>query len=200
MRWAIAGAIGLMFGQVAGAFVGVLVYGLVESMTSVEAATLVGNIGFQLTTGALIGLLQRLLVRNEIDLPMRWIGFSALGWTAGYVAGALLTIVTSQVFGGLIGSALPWGVIGLGLGLAQVYAARELLRPARWWVTLNGLGWALGSLVAVLGASSALVAGVSPDNSLIALLIPLLTGGVAGALTGLPLGRIARQVAPANVE
>jgi hypothetical protein len=75
-------------------------------------------------------------------------------------------------------ASLIGAVIGMVLGGAQWWVLRRVIRPASWWVIVNGLGWMVG-----LGVSVALqeVAG---------LIGVLLVMGVAiGAIPGLTMQR-----------
>jgi hypothetical protein len=109
------------------------------------------------TAGFFISIFQWLVLQGRINRPWRWVIATSLGWTSGY----LLTLILPQafeIFGGLI--------LGLATGIAQWVILRDAIRWAGWWIVFSTIGWITGLT---------LLPGL------------LLTGTMAGALTGLAL-------------
>lgn len=126
-------------------------------------------LGMDLLIGAVVGLLQWLVLRSLIQGDGWWIPASALGWAgaAGLIAALFQP---GQAVESVIGLAAL--LIGIGIGVGQWLVLRRQVYRAWWWIVLSALGWAVG-LMGVLGAS--------------------LTGAVAGGVTGFALELLLRH-------
>jgi hypothetical protein len=114
--------------------------------------------------GAAIGAFQWLVLQGRIARAWRWLLATTLGW----VAGALLAFYTVPT--GL--EAMNGVVVGLAAGLAQWLMLRGEVRWAGWWIPFSIMGWVTGLT-----------------------LLPgfLLTGTLAGAITGLAMEVLLRN-------
>jgi hypothetical protein len=100
-----------------------------------------------LLTGAVIGLLQWLVLRQQFPISSVWILATALGMAVGLGLSQILLGIQTQGF-----SLLERGLItGLLLGLAQAVVLYMGLNVPIWqsliWVAIVGLGWSLGWFV-----------------------------------------------------
>lgn len=135
---------------------------LLGPITTVPIALLAGAVG-----GAALGLVQWLVLRQQLAISLTWVAATAVGLGLGLALSTLLLGVDTG------GAELVWrGLLtGLIVGAAQMLLLRNLLAPlpALAWVIVVGLGWALGWLVmrsigvdlsynwAVFGSSGAVV-------------------------------------------
>lgn len=93
------------------------------STLSVPLRAIYGTIdGVQL--GALIGVAQWLVLRQQVDNAWRWIVASTVSWSLGLVIGwslgAVLRQVTDLFLGDVIGLALVWVVVAVVTGFALI--------------------------------------------------------------------------------
>lgn len=114
--------------------------------------------------GALVGVFQWLVLQGRIDRPWRWIVATSIGWIAGYFITLFMLPQELETFTGMI--------IGLTTGFAQWMILRRELHWAGWWIIFSAIGWITGLT---------LLPGI------------LLTGTMAGALTGLALEILLRN-------
>jgi hypothetical protein len=117
-----------------------------------------------ITSGFLIGALQWLVLLDRIQRPWRWVIAAAAGWTGGYLITLMVMPGQLEIFNG--------AVIGLTTGLAQWMVLRRELRWAGWWIVFSIIGWTTGLT---------LFPGI------------MLTGTLAGVLTGIALEILLRQ-------
>ena len=121
------------------------------------------------TIGLALGVLQWFILQRRISQPWRWILATTLGWALG----AIILFV-----------ALPDGmdftaglVMGLTTGIAQWLILRREVYWAGWWIVINVVAWTTGM---------ALLPGF------------LLTGAMAGAITGFAIELLLRYPKPAS--
>jgi hypothetical protein len=131
---------------------------------------------------------------------------SALGWfvatVVGYALGMGVSVALvgtiarplSPVLGGMLYVALFGAIIGLGVGLAQMFALpRRAVTPFAWiaaTVVGAAAGFALASLVGeILGNVIPYTAGLIIGGGTIQ--------GITGAMVGLGIGSAQQRVAPA---
>jgi hypothetical protein len=92
--------------------------------------------------GALVGIVQWVVLRSLFPQAAWWILASALGWAASHILLSAALAVGDVTLSGAI--------TGVTLGTAQWLALRRWVYLAGWWVVISTLGWAAGP---VLGAS-----------------------------------------------
>lgn len=118
-------------------------------------------------SGFMVGVFQWLVLQGRIAQPWRWIVATSIGWIAGYFLTLFLLPQGLEVFEGLI--------LGLTTGTAQFLILRQEFHWAGWWIIFSIIGWTTGLT---------LLPGI------------LLTGTMAGALTGLCLEILLRNPKP----
>jgi hypothetical protein len=111
-----------------------------------------------ITSGLLVGVFQWLVLIDRISRPWRWILATFSGWTVGCLIVFFEIPREFEIFVGV--------VIGLTTGIAQWLILRRELHWAGWWIIFSVIGWITGLV---------LLPGV------------MLTGTMAGALTGIAL-------------
>jgi hypothetical protein len=113
--------------------------------------------------GGLLGLALGMALADTIALP----SLTATTREAAMRASAWRVALQTGVTG---------AVLGVVLGGAQWLVLRRSLRPAGWWILVNGLGWMAGmALGAVLAAPASVIGAL------------LITSITSGAISGLPL-------------
>jgi hypothetical protein len=169
-------------------------FALVLAFIALSGMVGIGNSQFPigLGMGVGVGLLQRRVVAERTGASAGWLGASALGLTAPFLArdGARLlglrlpyALAGSIVVGGLLLGLLQWRVLHLAVGRAAV------------WVASSVVGWALGGSTVFLNEK------VLPKTpGIIGALMyigVILTGGIfLGAITGLVLPRVLGERRP----
>ncbi len=117
----------------------------------------------ELGAGALTGILQWLVLRQQMRRAGWWIAATIAGWLTGWA------LVAFAVPPGA--SFLAGATVGSVTGLAQWLVLRRHMYRAGWWILVSALGWTLG-LTELMGT--------------------LLVGAVAGAVTGIALELLLR--------
>lgn len=112
----------------------------------------------------MVGVFQWLVLQGRIARPWHWIVATSIGWIAGYF---IALFMLPQEF-----EALEGMIIGLTTGFAQWLILRREFHWAGWWIIFSMIGWTTGLT---------LLPGI------------LLTGTMAGALTGLCLEVLLRN-------
>lgn len=192
LRWIAANALGMAGGQVVGGMLGLLVGGLVvQAGETLGLLVIYALLGF--TTGAFIGLLQRMFVAQEIDLPREWVWRSAIGWGIGYVTATLNASVMRLTLGDFLSTVVSWALLGVMVGATQYAILRREVERAGWWIVINLAGWVLSQPIAAIGLGAAVSLGVQADDSTAALIAIVLIGAAAGAFTGLGLMWLLRR-------
>ena len=132
---------------------------------------LVGGAAVGAIGGAVLGVLQWLVLRRQLARAGWWIEASTVGWAVGGAAFGLA--------GGAVAGFLQWLVL------------RRRLARAGWWIAASTVGWAIGPVIVLFGG----VIG-ELDAVLIVLLVGALWGiggVVGGAITGTVLVWLLRQ-------
>lgn len=119
------------------------------------------------TIGLAIGVLQWFVLQHRIHDPWRWILFTALGWAVGAIPLFIALPDGMDFVAGVI--------MGLTTGTAQWLILRREVYWAGWWIALNIVGWSTGM-------------GLLPGF--------LLTGAMAGAITGIAIELLLRFPKP----
>ena len=117
-----------------------------------------------LTSGLFVGIFQWLVLQGRLPYAWRWIVATSAGWIAGYLIAFFLLPQELSFFEGMF--------IGLTTGIAQWIVLRRELHWAGWWIIFSVIGWTTGLT---------LLPGV------------MLTGTMAGTLTGLALETLLRN-------
>jgi hypothetical protein len=121
----------------------------------------------EITIGAVIGIMQWIVLRPLVPQAGWWALASAVGWPVGQ----MLVVTTFPTKVGVIAGAF----LGAILGISQWIVLRRWFHQAGWWIVMSTLGWALG-LAGMLG--------------------PSLVGAVVGATTGFALELLLRHPRP----
>ncbi len=150
---------------------------------------------FGAASGAVVGLVQWLVLRRQISRAGWWILASAAGLAVATGAGIVVAWLTGYsielanfaVLGRWVAVAALGGAV---IGILQWFVLRRQVSRASWWVLASTLGWA--SCMAVAGAGM-----IATQMGLGPLLRSLIGGGVVlGAVTGGALIRLLRQPVP----
>jgi hypothetical protein len=164
-------------------FLWFLVTGTCWSVGLVIAAVIAAGAGLALSSqvslllsgivvGALIGLVQREVLRPDVQGVGVWTLATAIGWTAGLIVTTAVVRMAGPTLGWLIGGVLG----GFVWGLAQTPALRSETGGRAGWLLLTVLGW-----TAALALGTALSAGPKPGA---------IGGQVVGAATSGALGLV----------
>jgi len=129
---------------------------------------LLPNLTF-VTIGIGLAVLQWLVLQHRIRKSWRWMIATALGWLLGS------TLIMAFLPEGM--DFLAGVIIGVTTGTAQWLVLRSELYWAGWWIVISVIAWTTGM---------ALLPGV------------MLTGVMAGAITGLALILLIRFPKPAE--
>ena len=116
------------------------------------------------TSGFMIAVFQWLVLQGRISRPWRWIVATSIGWIGGYFITLFLLPRELETLTGMI--------IGLTTGIAQWLILRRELHWAGGWIVFSIIGWTTGLT---------LLPGI------------MLTGTMAGALTGIALEVLLRH-------
>ena len=186
LKWVAANALGLTCGQIGGLFAGFAVGGFLVPVAGQAAGALAAFAAHGAVTGASIGLMQRIYLRQEIDLTRQWILASSLGWAIGSLAATWIASMAGAALDELSG-ALSWALIGASVGSMQWLILRQQVHQAAGWVLANIVGWLMAPPVAALGGVviGPLVANLG--NTAVLIMASALTGAAAGVFTGTAL-------------
>ena len=143
-----------------------------------------------LLAGFLIGLAQWAVLRNYLVESHDWILAGGTSWAVGYAIGLfLINMFSSTPLGGLLGFAL----FGAIIAVVQWPILRREIPHISSWIIANVLGWTAGFYLSQLSLN--LVFSNQPTiNPVVSTsFVSVITGLVAGAITGLALVWIVRQ-------
>jgi len=181
---------GLWLGWTLATAIGMLI-GFLPSLLLVNVLDLQwSRVIVPLLAGFLIGLAQWAVLRNFVVNSHDWILAGGTSWAVGYAVGLfLINSLASTSLGGLIGFAL-FGVI---VAIIQYPIFRREIPHLSYWIVANALGWMAGFYLsqAFLNLFFSNVPSISPVVS--TSFVSVVTGLVAGAITGLALVWIVRQ-------
>jgi hypothetical protein len=124
LKWTIATALGLLIADGIGFVVGSLFPNQICAVLAIIAA------------GLFIGGLQWLFVlRTYVPNSIRWLGYTTLGWTIGWILGSFLSLTT-------VAALLLHGTI---LGFTQAwFFQRRSFSKSFLWILVNAIGMPLG--------------------------------------------------------
>lgn len=177
LAWTLATAGGLLLGLVPFAFfVADLDLGLVRILLPIVA-------------GLLVGLFQWLALRPYLTHSADWLVNGGLGWALGFALGLW---VIDAIGGSPLGTLVGYLLFGLIIGALQWPVLRREIPNALPWVIASMVGWALGGYLgrAVL---TMMAGGGEVSQVVSSAVVAVVTGLVAGAITGMALVWIVRQ-------
>lgn len=119
--------------------------------------------------GMATGLLQWPILYRRLDKAWMWPLSGAIGWLGGWLAALMLVPAGFEFLAGLFA--------GAGAGVGQWFYLRARLRWAGWWIPVNALAWT---------SALSILAGV------------LMSGAIAGAMTGIALDLLLRHPKPGS--
>jgi hypothetical protein len=181
---------GLWLGWTLATAVGMLL-GFLPSLLLVNVRDLQwSRIIVPLLAGFLIGLAQWAVLRNYLVESSDWILAGGASWAVGYALGLfLINSLSNTALGGVLGFAIFGAIISI---VQWPLLRREI--PNVWsWILANVVGWTAGFYLSQV----ALSLFFSNDSSINAVVgtsfVSVVTGLVAGAITGLALVWIVRR-------
>src|SRR5215211_2169515 len=142
-----------------------------------------------LVAGFLIGLSQWSVLRNYVVDTTDWILAAGTSWAVGYTVGLfIINSLASTALGGFVGYVL-FGVI---VAIFQWPILRREMPHVLPWVLANVVGWTLGFYLGQLALNlffnDPAIAPIASTS-----VISIVSGLVAGAITGIALIWIVRQ-------
>jgi len=121
-------------------------------------------------SGFMVAVFQWLVLQGRVTRPWFWIIATSIGWIAGYLLTFYLLPKELEILTGMM--------LGLTTGVAQWIILRREFHWAGWWIIFSMIGWTTGLN---------LLPGI------------LLTGTMAGAITGLCLEILLRNPKPKTI-
>jgi hypothetical protein len=125
------------------AFLAFPIGGLLSNVLVGPVTTPIRAILAGMVTGAILGLIQWLVLKGATAIPVGWI----FATTAGMAVGLGLSVAA---FGSEVSSnVLLWraGITGLCVGAAQWIVLRPILPQSAIWILVIALGWTIGWFV-----------------------------------------------------
>lgn len=177
LSWTLATAIGMLLGFLPSI--------LLVNYLDIQWARII----VPLLAGFLIGLSQWAVLRNYLTNSADWILGAGTSWAVGFAVGLfLINMLASSVVGTFIGYIL-FGVI---IAIVQWPLLRREIPHIWMWILANVIGWTAGFYVSEV-ALNLFFKGptISPVTS--TSFISVVTGLVAGAITGIALVFIVRK-------
>jgi hypothetical protein len=178
--------IGWTLATAAGMLVGFLPFLLFMQILDLAMARLV----FPIWAGLLVGLFQWFVLRRYISQCGDWIWNGVAGWALGFALGLIVIQIFSVSF---VGALIGYLLFGLIVAVIQWPVLHREIPNVIPWVLASVFGWALGAL-AGQGVLNLIVPPGEPiSQTLSTFVIAVVTGLVAGAITGAALVYIVRQ-------
>lgn len=113
-------------------------------------------------SGIFIGVLQWVILQQQIGRSGKWIVASAVGWAAGWAIAMLVVPSDSRLLAGI--------VLGTTAGIAQWLVLRHEVQWAGWWIAVSPLAWATGLGLLPGFMLSGVIAGTMTGSALAILL------------------------------
>lgn len=161
--------------------------------------------------GAVVGVLQWLVLRRRLARAGWWVPANMAGWALGQAAGQVIffrwLLDDRVLLSAAVWTATAGGVGGL-IGTIQWFVLRRRSRRAGWWIPVSTLalaaGWSLPPLPLLWIQSFLMRPGGGEPFILAVILFALLAlvgelifwfvgGGLFGVVTGFPLSRLTRS-------
>ena len=137
------------------------------------------------------GVMQWLVLRQQLSRSGWWIWASSVGLAIGLVVG-----VAASAAGGDDAAVVSLAVLGASIGIAQWLVLRRQVSRAGWWILVSVVGLAVGLAATIVvfgvgdGNGGGAVTGVLEDA-----IFGMVIGAVVGALTGGVMVWLLRQPA-----
>jgi hypothetical protein len=145
---------------------------------------------FPLWAGLLVGLFQWIVLRRYISHCGDWIWNGVAGWALAYAMGLIVIQIFSVSFIGAVAGYLLFGAI---VAIIQWPVLHREIPNVLPWVLASVAGWAIGALAGQWVLNLIVPAGEPVSQAASTLVIAVVTGLVAGGITGLALVYIVRQ-------
>jgi hypothetical protein len=158
-----------------------------ESMGRV-AGWAIGGAAVGTGLGAMIGLLQWIVLRQQVSQAGWWVLATAVGWGLGWAVGGPVVGIVRRAE--VVTLSTGWAVSGLWAGLLQWVVLRQQVFGAKRWMLVSAVIGALGWL---LGWLTGWVMGGVVGRDLAEIVGSIVLGLVGGAITGFPLIRLLRH-------
>lgn len=143
-----------------------------------------------LLAGFLIGLTQWAVLRNYLVSSQDWILAGGTSWAVGYAIGLfLINTLAGTGISGLIGFAL----FGAIIAIVQWPILRREIPHITSWIIANALGWMAGFYLSQVALEIFFRNDPAINPVVSTSFVSVVTGLVAGAITGLALVWIVRQ-------
>jgi len=143
VRWVVASGIGLM--------TGFIVYFMSVVGLTTERGFILRTLvsaGSGAILGVAVGGAQLFVLRSEFPGMNRWMAANLVGGVVGGVVALPVAVAVGNTVGFNIAVFAGSIVLGLSMGIAQVFILREHLLGSGWWILAHAagipLGWALG--------------------------------------------------------
>ena len=196
LKWAAATALGFTTGQILGSLIGSMAGGLVLSVVGQVGATVIAIALVGASVGITLGLAQRLTVPDEISSIKYWALSSALGWAVGLTLAQLISWIGEVAQSDVLIGVPPLLVVGIAVGIVQWLAVRRAVQRSSLWIVSNAIGWMAGLPVAAILLQVTGSLAASLGDSGVYLIAELLSGAVAGLVTGVTLGLLQQNPGP----
>lgn len=143
--------------------------------------------------GIILGSAQWLVLRSYIRHSAQWIIATLIGSLLAWFTGLTISTLMALAYAGasnisvfIQGLILVGAGLGAVLGFFQWLVLRTQIRFSIWWVGANALAWALGLLIAFVGAGM-VRDSLSVQTTLITAATGATMGAVIGGITGIAL-------------
>lgn len=158
------------------ALTGLMGRDIVATVSSIVSDPLVPAIS-RIIVGALIGIVQWLILRRFVARAGWWILACSTGWVFGGMIGEKSFRIIYSILGetqmkflglplsALVSAIVGWALNGATVGGIQWFVLRQKIKKIRVWVLACSFGWALGGIIGEIiseigGLSWALEAGI----------------------------------------
>jgi hypothetical protein len=177
LSWTLATAVGML--------IGFLPSLLLVNVLDIQWARVI----VPLLAGFLIGLAQWAVLRNYLLNSHDWILAAGTSWAVGYALGLLLiNVFAGSVLGGFLGYVLFGAIVAI---MQWPILRREI--PHLWmWILANVIGWTAGFYISQAALNLFFNDPTIPPVTSTSFLA-VVSGLVAGAITGMALVLIVRQ-------
>lgn len=193
--WALLTTLGFLLSFVGAFVVGMGIGGfcLLRGTLGLGAASFFGLAIGGLLVGAVMGVVQWLLLRRHFPGAGKWIWSTAVGSGLAFALAIAIAGAAGQSWflGGLIGGAVG----GVVAGLIQQTFLREYLSETGLWVGASAVAWAVALII--MGIAMGAVVGRPPGSPglVLVMLLAIIAVLIKSAITGVALMRSVQQSA-----